>query len=609
MDDAVRLLLYGTTEPPAQAATLTAGPLAVTLAQGAIGAVTWHGVEVLRGIAYPIRNSDWGTFKDETIEERCTASTYVRRFTAADGAITGAFSLEVNPAGTLSLGVELAAARDIEVNRAGFVMLHPIAGLAGTPLAVTHASGAVEQTTFPELISPSQPVLDIAKLVQSANGVTAEIVFSGETFEMEDQRNWSDASYKTYGRPLSLPYPYLLAAGETVIQRIEIRLSGNPSSLAAADAEGLILRASEDTVPAIDLVLEPGWACPSPALELLGNRATRLRLDLSKANELGPLLASVYGALEVEVVVDDDPASLDAQLSTFAQLGLKPHAIGALPRAYLASYQPGSTWPTGATPTDGAHAVRRHFPGVPVIGGMLTNFTELNRHRAAATSGDILSHGTTAIVHAADDLSVLQTLEALPQIFASAQALAPGRPYRLGLVSIGMRSNPYGSRLADNPHNRRVPMAATDPRQCGLFAAAWMVGAVAATAGSAVDSLALAAPDGPFGLLDELGQPHPAFHAFRALARLSGRRRLALGLAAPFAGVAAEIDGRANAVIANLGAAPRAIHLGAEAQSLLLDHRPGYANWLDQAPRRTAHALTLPPFAVAILRFTPGLQT
>ncbi|EEN79928.1 hypothetical protein HMPREF0539_1938, partial [Lacticaseibacillus rhamnosus LMS2-1] len=80
---------------------------------------------------------------------------------------------------------------------------------------------------------PSQPLFDIAALRQSANGVTADIVFSGEVFEMEDQRNWSDASFKTYCRPLSWPSPFWLRAGERVEQAISIALSG-----AAAGASG-----------------------------------------------------------------------------------------------------------------------------------------------------------------------------------------------------------------------------------------------------------------------------------------------------------------------------------------------------------------------------------
>ena len=51
-------------------------------------------------------------------------------------------------------------------------------------------------------------------------GVTAECRMEGDTFEMEDQRNWSDASYKTYVRPLALPWPYRIPAGEPVRQEI-----------------------------------------------------------------------------------------------------------------------------------------------------------------------------------------------------------------------------------------------------------------------------------------------------------------------------------------------------------------------------------------------------
>ena len=38
----------------------------------------------------------------------------------------------------------------------------------------------------------------------------------GDAFEMEDQRNWIDASYKTYVRPLALPWPYTIATGRAV---------------------------------------------------------------------------------------------------------------------------------------------------------------------------------------------------------------------------------------------------------------------------------------------------------------------------------------------------------------------------------------------------------
>ena len=48
---------------------------------------------------------------------------------------------------------------------------------------------------------------------------------SGATFEMEDQRQWLDASFKTYCNRLSDPHPYLVSAGQTVEQSIDFRIT------------------------------------------------------------------------------------------------------------------------------------------------------------------------------------------------------------------------------------------------------------------------------------------------------------------------------------------------------------------------------------------------
>jgi hypothetical protein len=137
--------------------------------------------------------------------------------------------------------------------------------------------------------------------------------------------------------------------------------------------------------------------------------------------------------------------------------------------------------------------------------------------------GDYLTHGTSAIVHAADDASVLETLEALPQVFADARRIAGSRSLRLGLVSIGMRSNPYGAGLSDNPDWGRRTMTARDPRQKGLLAAAYAVGAASAAAEAGAEALALAAPAGPFGIVEEDGSARPILHAVAALHAAAGQ--------------------------------------------------------------------------------------
>ena len=45
---------------------------------------------------------------------------------------------------------------------------------------------------------------------EAVPGVWATCTMEGDAWEMEDHRNWLDASFKTYVRPLALPYPYTI---------------------------------------------------------------------------------------------------------------------------------------------------------------------------------------------------------------------------------------------------------------------------------------------------------------------------------------------------------------------------------------------------------------
>ena len=127
-------------------------------------------------------------------------------------------------------------------------------------------------------------------------------------------------------------------------------------------------------------------------------------------------------------------------------------------------------------------AAREAFPGSVIGGGNFMYFTELNRKPPPAEGLDFVIHPTCAIVHAADDRSVTETVETLPCIIRSVRTLFDGRPYCLGPIAIGARTSPFGGPPAPNPHSGRVAMCRNDPRQRGLLGAAWHLG-IAARAG------------------------------------------------------------------------------------------------------------------------------
>jgi hypothetical protein len=66
-------------------------------------------------------------------------------------------------------------------------------------------------------------------------GLKVTCRMEGDTFEMEDQRNWTDASYKTYVRPLALPWPYVIGKGDAIDQTITLTVSGSAGRIESAD--------------------------------------------------------------------------------------------------------------------------------------------------------------------------------------------------------------------------------------------------------------------------------------------------------------------------------------------------------------------------------------
>ncbi len=83
---------------------------------------------------------------------------------------------------------------------------------------------------FPDLISPHQPFKQIQQVQHRINNKFEAIVhFAGDEFEMEDQRNWTDASFKTYCTPLDLPFPVNVPAGTEIAQSITLTVHPAPA--------------------------------------------------------------------------------------------------------------------------------------------------------------------------------------------------------------------------------------------------------------------------------------------------------------------------------------------------------------------------------------------
>ncbi|RUZ79292.1 hypothetical protein EN943_07765 [Mesorhizobium sp. M7A.F.Ca.US.006.01.1.1] len=550
-------LLYGTRVVEAEPVRLSAGALSADFVNGNLRTIRHGGTEVLRAIAYIVRDRDWGTYApnltDLVIEQGADAFSvsYSAGCLAPDGSQLGfRATIKGSADGCLVFDVRALPESDFETNRCGFCILHPIAGLAGSPVTVEHTDGNVVATKLPELIDPWQPFKDIRAITHQVRpGVTAECRMDGDTFEMEDQRNWSDASYKTYVRPLALPWPYVLPAGQPLRQTISLRIAGEgkaPAATVTSEPVRVELGETGPRLPDIGVVIYPEDVETALAnlstLTTLGPQQLLFHYDPTRGHGLDALcafarLATAHAAattLECVVVCAGD---LDAELSGVADLvrqaGLKLSAIAVSPSVDRQSTPPGSAWPDCPPLEDVYAAARRAFPDIRLGGGMFSYFTELNRKRVPADQLDFITHCTCPIVHAADDLSIMQSLEALPFITQSARAIFGARPYRIGPSTIAMRQNPYGGATKPNAGGQRIAMADSDPRHAGQFAAAWTIGYAARVAPAGLEMLTLSSFTGPFGVLASSGEPvvegspRPLFRAIKGLCELAGLAHVA----------------------------------------------------------------------------------
>jgi D-apionolactonase len=592
ISDLIRL--YGTDEPVQPPRILRAGPLTAEFEAGNLRHIKYHGREMIRAISFIVRDKNWGTYAPQisSLDLQEEPDSFRVSYEAAIGEEFRYSAVISGKAdGHLSFAGKGTPGTDFPTNRTGFVVLHPIEGVAGAPCTVEHVDAAVEATRFPLLIDPVQPMKALRAITHEfLPGLKVTCRMEGDTFEMEDQRNWTDASYKTYVRPLALPWPYTILKGETVDQKVTLTVSGSAGEIQSAAREYSVSigkRSNDSLLPPLGIGLEPKdltatehivetlrEAGPSHIVCYYDPRLGHSYSDLKRMVALG---SSIGAELWLEFVIP----SIDHFGSDIKEVGRLVRELDnpfstvmVSPAPDLKCTLPGSPWPPCPPLEECYRTAREAFPNARIGGGMFSFFTELNRKRPPLELLDLVTFTTVAIFHAGDDHSAMEGLESLPYMADSVREFISGKPYHVGPSAIGLRMNPYGEAPMPNPHNIRQAMNGMDPRQRGLFAAAWSIGFVARFAKGGASSLTLGSGAAEFGVaytktdytqpwFDEYGGVYPVFHVVKGLAKLRGQSLLDLAISAPreIQAIATERDGAIELWIANLTEQPKEVEL------------------------------------------------
>ncbi|MBK9390129.1 MAG: hypothetical protein IPN68_08030 [Bacteroidetes bacterium] len=236
---------------PKPSMKLRAGKLTMLYENGNIRYISAGGNEVIRMVYSAVRDREWVNVKPVITGERIERFSdsfrieYYCKYISGDINFVARYIIEGKSDNTITFSIEGEALETFEKNRIGFCVLHPVEGCAGKQCIINHSNGSNDSSVFPELISPDQVFTDIKAMTWKTGKTECHLVFSGDIFETEDQRNWTDASYKTYSTPLSLPYPATLLKGEKISQKIEFKAE-NPEQASGLNDEIIELSLNTD---------------------------------------------------------------------------------------------------------------------------------------------------------------------------------------------------------------------------------------------------------------------------------------------------------------------------------------------------------------------------
>jgi hypothetical protein len=570
---------------------LNAGPWSATLSEsGALSRVSWRGIEILRGASVVVRTNTWLTVvPDAQVQVTTDTSGFSVTISATNRGDGVNFSwdgeISAHQDGAFSFSFVGHSNGTTSTNRIGLVALHSL-NWAGRPCQLVHSDLTEETTNYPSLVSPHQPMKDISRLSQDIiDGHRLDISFTGEVFEMEDQRNWTDASFKTYSRPLEWPFPYELSDGDSVEQAIT--LSVDP----AAPATNGVSNASEDSV-ILSITVPPEPSVLSwPQIGVGSRYDTNIEEVAQVWSELAPrhlrvdvvcdrlgmrggelLHQALSRAIPVELAVHVG-SDCDEALNELARvLDARP-----LDAVFVFDVESPTTRPEAMRAFD--RAVRPSLSSeTPLFVGTDDNFTELNRNRLdpSQLNATGLSFGLNPQVHDSSEAAIIETSEAIPAILATARNFSKNASIAISPLVFKARRNIYAPDRTIDRLGRDHD--SVDPRLGSPFSAVWLISTMAGLIEGGVSRVTLDEVVGPAGIMNREGGLSSPPSAFAKIVRWFATQRAGFLLSPPehphLVALCGENDDGVSYAIANTSAVPAHIIMARNGDPKTLEIEP-----------------------------------
>jgi D-apionolactonase len=519
---------------------LKAGKLNMIYSNGSIRYISAGSNELIRMIYSALRDKDWLTIvpliKDQKIEknENSFRISFSCLYKNGEISLSADYVIEGREDNSIVFTLEGTALESFEKNRIGFCVLHPIDGCAGTNCLIAHNDGSLEQSFFPEEISPDQVFRDIKSMKWISNRVHCGLDFEGDIFETEDQRNWTDASYKTYSTPLSVPFPVTMEKGTRIYQKISFNTEGTFNVPGDAGEKITVKLFHEESLrlPSIG-ICQSSRSHPMTLSETKIIRSLRFdhyRVDLHlyksgwqfKAEQGSRESIDLGCKLELALFFDHN---INQEINNFIDW----YSRRRLPVASIMLFHKSIP----STPDNLAREIipilRRVNPIVKIATGTNANFAQLNRNRPGETGNDSICYSIHPQEHASDNLTLIENLEAQKYSIQSAQRFAGKKGIVVSPVNIQRRFN-ANKTFIEIQHSGPETTPRIDCRLMSLFGACWTAISLKYLCENGSESITFYETTGESGIFQgELdsqwpeqfpavkGMIFPVFHVFRFL--------------------------------------------------------------------------------------------
>ena len=485
--------------------------------------ISFQKFQILKMISFLVRDKNWNNYDPKILnyEENFDVSLkYIFDLEYGFDEIFKTRNIILFSENSITLSSVGEFLTNFWTNRIGFNLLIPLENHVGSNISLTKQYGEIEKKKFPNLIKPDQPFFKFKNLSYTlGNSLLVNINFEGVLFEMEDQRNWGDASYKIYSGSLLDPFPYMEKKGSHFSQIIKIDVANKKERSFPSNKVTLLDDSISYKFPEIGIKID---SLNFPKENLINNfdyyyyliDFTKYFINTKVKSEKNIFLVAL-------VDHNNEPEEELTKIDIFINANnINLDKILICPKIYLNSFQPAGEWPKVPELNEYYKIAKKMFSNSQIVSGMVTNFTELNRKRPKIFY-DLVSFSFTPIVHDSSDFGVLNTPETIPYIFKTLKNFSNGTNVHIGPIGIGMYFNPYGENLINNKKKIRLEMANSDPRHDELFSLTWTLAIFIQSINKESKFFTFNSIYGHHGILNKDNTKRPLYHLNNFLISLS----------------------------------------------------------------------------------------